>query len=247
MGFLDWLCKPQLQEIGQLKAEVTNQKNLNQSLADKLTETMNLCIQYKAQLEKLSQKPFPPKPIWLVDGFVYKPKINCETQTIDLTNPADIYLPTSELRDIVDSNGWKTLPLDQRFVAIWKFTIDALVYSYDKPENWQFPIVTLLRRKGDCEDGTILFVTLCMLADIPADCVFNALGWFKDSSGNKFGHSYPIGKMSDGKWYIFETTIDFYPSKPLLFKGSNYDASWGCQNWAYFGAIKDGDKNGWQI
>ena len=86
----------------------------------------------------------------------------------------------------------------------------------------------------NCEDGTCLFVTLCRIAHVPADSVFNATGWYRDGT-NAYGHSYPIVKMEDGNWYIMETTIDFVPNAPKLFKGSNYDASWGYANWKITG------------
>ncbi len=101
---------------------------------------------------------------------------------------------------------------------------------------------TVVMRSGiithQCEDGTILFVTLARIAGVPADKVFNALGWFYSADGrSKFGHSFPIAQMTDGKWYIFESTLDVVPKFPKLFKGSNYDAAWGVHNWKYDGQI----------
>jgi len=99
----------------------------------------------------------------------------------------------------------------------------------------------------NCEDGTILFLTLARISGIKADSIFNACGWFYTNDGRKFGHSFPIAKMSDGKWYVFETTLDFIPSKPMLFKGSNYSADWGVHNWKFGGMIKNKVNGKWQI
>ncbi len=102
---------------------------------------------------------------------------------------------------------------------------------------------TVIMRNGiithQCEDGTILFVTLSRIAGVPADKVFNALGNVYTKTGKvAFGHSWPIAQMSDGKWYIFESTLDFVPSKPMPFIGSLYSAEWGVHNWKYDGIIK---------
>jgi hypothetical protein len=95
----------------------------------------------------------------------------------------------------------------------------------------------------NCEDSSILMVDLCRAAGVPADSILLATGWFKDSSGNKFGHAFPICKNSDGKWYIYESTLDnsYLKYEPKLFKGSNYDCSWGLINDRWAGKSNIGD------
>ena len=39
--------------------------------------------------------------------------------------------------------------------------------SLGKAEFWQFPIETMVRKKGDCEDGAMLLHQLCLLSGIP--------------------------------------------------------------------------------
>ena len=103
---------------------------------------------------------------------------------------------------------------------------------------------TVIMRNGivthQCEDTTVLFVTLCRIAGVPSDRVFNATGWFD----NKYGHSFPIVKMEDDKWYVMETTLKFIPNKPILFKGSRYSCKFrmgigGVNNWEHKGVIKN--------
>jgi transglutaminase-like putative cysteine protease len=172
------------------------------------------------------------KPEWLDESQVpYKPTLEVEGSTIQL-DPKDIYMETPTIRAI--AKQWRDLPLNQKLENIWKFVIYSLVYQYDKAENWQPPIVTVIKKTGDCEDGTILFVTLCRRAHVPADSVFNACGWYK-TGGQQYGHSFPIAKREDGKWYIFETTIDAFPNRYMEFKGSNYDGTWGYANWKFAG------------
>ena len=200
-----------------------------------------LCQEYdeenkrlKEQLNQNNQKwDEGTKPEWLDTSQIpYEPLIEIEGEQIKL-KPQDIYMECPTLRDIAVK--WRDLSLDQKLWEIWKFVIVRLTYKYDKNENWLPPIISYVRKFGDCEDGTILFVTLARLAHVPADSIFNGCGWYTDSSGNKFGHSFPIAKMLDDKWYIFETTIDNIPTSPKLFKGSNYDGSWGMANWKFAG------------
>ena len=100
---------------------------------------------------------------------------------------------------------------------------------------------TIILRNGivthQCEDGTTYFVTLCRIAGVPANRVFNAVG----KMGN-IGHSFPIVKMEDDKWYIMETTIDFVPKHPMLFRGSKYRAVYGVYNWKFSGGIANAEK-----
>jgi len=151
--------------------------------------------------------------------------------------PCDLYVVTPTIKKIVLDNKWYLLSHDKKLMKIWAYVIKRVKYQYDFLEDWRYAIITNNYRKGDCEDGTILFITLCRAAGIPANKVFNACGWYYTSSG-RFGHSFPIAQMSDGKWYVFESTLDFVPSKPKLFKGSNYSADWGVHNWMFDGKIK---------
>jgi len=207
--------------------ETENRRLLNENIC--LREALDECQNYQE----------PEKPDWLDDSQLpYEPLIEIEGEKIKLL-PQDIYMECRTLRE--KALKWRELPLNERLWEIWKFVIVSLKYKYDKEENWLPPIVSLVRGWGDCEDGTILFITLARLAHIDSDKVFNACGWYHEDS-QKFGHSYPIAKMEDEKWYIFETTLDSIPGSPKLFEGSNYTADWGVANWQYAGVIKDGNQ-----
>ena len=151
--------------------------------------------------------------------------------------PCDLYVVTPTIRKIVLDNKWHLLNHDEKLMKIWEYVIKHISYQYDWLEDWRYAIITNNYKRGDCEDSSILFVTLCRATGIPANKVFNACGWYYTSKG-KFGHSFPIAQMEDGKWYVFESTLDFVPSKPKLFKGSNYSADWGVHNWRFDGRIK---------
>ncbi len=237
MGFVKWL----LNVLG-CREDLFKQLYVNSlDIIDEIRDENKLL---KKQLEEYKiwedEEMYIKAPSWLDTSiFPYKPFVSIEEGKFHLDDPRDIYTSSRTLAKI--ARKWRKIPYDQRLMTIWYFVIDALKYAYDVYEDWQFPQVTYYRKYGDCEDGTILFVTLCRLAGIHCDKVFNACGYYKSGS-TKYGHSFPIAQMSDGKWYIFETTLDWHPRSPILFKGSNYDASWGLCNWAYYGKIKNGDQ-----
>jgi len=174
-------------------------------------------------------------PVWLdTSKTPYIPVVKVEGETVRL-KPQDIYMESRTLRQI--ATPLRSLPVERRFREIWKLVIKRVSYKYDKSDNWFPPIVTWEKRTSDCEDTTILFVTLCRLAHIPADRVFNACGYYY-VGGKRYGHSFPIIKLDDGKWYVAETTLDFVPNSFKLLLGSNYDCSWGLANWKFAGKIK---------
>ena len=225
MGFREWLlnvlgCREQYwHDQYDMIYEGINRK-------DEIIAELNAKIK---ELEEQNNIDDSVIPKWLDSSQIpYEPVIETEGENVVL-KPQDIYMETASIRDI--AFGWRGLSTDQKLLNIWKFVINALTYAYDKDDNWQPPIVTFARKKGDCEDGTILFIALCRVAHVRAESIFNACGLYD----GKYGHSYPVAKMSDGKWYIFETTLDNVPAAPKLFKGSNYTADWGYANWKYAG------------
>ena len=226
MGFREWLLKV----LGCQTQYWHDQYDL---MYEGIVRKDTIIAELKAKINELeeqnSYEDDSMRPTWLDTSQVpYEPLIEIEGEQIIL-KPQDIYMECKTFRDMIVK--LRNLPLDQKLIEIWKIVINALIYKYDKNENWLPPIVSYMRRYGDCEDGTIIFVTFCRLAHAKADSIFNACGLYD----KKYGHSYPIAKMSDGKWYIFETTLDSMPKEPKLFKGSNYTAEWGYANWKYAG------------
>jgi hypothetical protein len=185
-------------------------------------------------------------PSWLDTTQVpYEPSIRIEenNQVYHVNIRAqDMYAYSPSLMKAVLTFILKGKTDDETFRNIWKFVITRCEYRYDLDESWEFAVVTFFRMMGDCEDTTILFTVLCRLCGIPADKIFNAVGWYRTGDGQNVGHSYPIVLLSDGKWYIMETTLtnwsDSYNAK--LFKGSQYTADWGVANWIHAGKIRTG-------
>jgi hypothetical protein len=187
-----------------------------------------------------SQKPYLPYLQFTeADG-----KINgCRVE-----HPQEMYAIFDFQKELIKKNSWRFLPKYKKIMAMWTWLLNpnTRVYAYDYGDNWQTALQTYYRKKCDCEDGTILFVSFCRALGIRPDEVFNAVG--PTSVGY---HSYPIvyldehdikesnGVLTKTGWYIFETTINGVPSKPRLFENSNYWIdSGGIQNWKFAGLIK---------
>jgi transglutaminase-like putative cysteine protease len=253
MGWLDWLFGTgKINELN-LKIQAQNQiiqnyADENKNLEDELSEdkvmleaTLKTVKSMGDEIKFLKEPNYVPCPEWLdttVD--VYKPTITVvergNTYNVNIS-PQDIYAISPTLQKIADEKGWISLTQNQKFYEIWRFVLDRCDYRYDANDSWEYPTTTYYRTFGDCEDTTILFVTMCKLAGVKADSVFNATGWWKMSDGTNIGHSFPIAMNEDGKWYVYET-LNSLPTGAKLFKGSNYTGEFGISNWLYAGKIK---------
>lgn len=194
------------------------------------------------------------RPAYLVIGTSpYLPNIQIltpkgEIETFKITHPQDMYSLNDFQKQIVLANKWRTLSKYKKLMATWKLVTDPRIkqYEYDFGDNWQLPLQTWYRKKGDCEDSTTLFVTIARACGIPADQIYNAVG------PTSFGyHSYPIAYLDadDVKemlgypsteaigWYIFESTLHFLPDKPKKLVGSQYFIDNGLQNWQFAAQI----------
>jgi len=238
MGFIEWL-KDLLcgREINELKLSLEIYKDVAVEL-----ELSNKELKEDNEKMKLELEPDTSKsPSWLdPDKAEYNPQVLVFEKgksywvSIDYK---DIYAPSPSLEKLVEQKKLLSMPLNKKFNTIWTHVIHHLRYRYDQSDSWEYPTTTHYRKYGDCEDGTVYFLTLCRLAKIPADRVFNALGKMGD-----IGHSFPIVKMEDDKWYIMETTLNSDPDYPMLFKGSKYRAIWGVWNWRFGGGITNAKK-----
>jgi len=221
---------------------------LTQSLLKEEGDFNQLFLDFE-ELERkynlLKEPDTSEKPEWMDESRHYNPNIlvfeKGTSYWVEI-DAKDIYAPSVSLEKLVEDKGWVDLPLNTKLRVIWEHVIKHISYRYDQSESWEYPPTTHFRKKGDCEDGTIYFVTLCRIARVPGDRVFNALGKM-----GSIGHSWPIVKMEDDKWYIMETTIDSVPTHPLLLRGSTYKASYGVQNWKFNGVIKNGKDKDYQI
>lgn len=212
--------------------------------ADLTAEISTLNDKIKNLEGQLSNGDDVAKPSWLDDSqYPYKPFISIEEGKFTLDDPRAIFCSKNYIiQKTATDRKWRELPFESRVKAIWDFVIDWLDYQYDIYEDWSPSFFSYYRKWGDCEDSSLFFVDLCRAAGIRIDRIFLSCGWYTDSNGNRFGHAFPIVKLDDGKWYIYETTISSRAPSPKLFKGSNYDCSWGLMNEKWYGKLKEGNQ-----
>ena len=244
---------------------------VNQNMACQANNS-TLQVAYKAQIASLTndlnvsngaveslkaalataETEIPTMPPAFIDytNHAYLPNIqvlypNQIVDSITVFNPCDIYTRSGLLNRSLDVNGIRKLPKYQKLMKVWEFVVKALVYQNDFQDNWQFSPATILRKKGDCEDGTITFIDAARAVGLSATDVFNQVG------DTDFGyHSYPIAYLSAADiagticektgegFYIFESTLDFLPAGPQKLNGSVYYCDGGVANWTYQGKIK---------
>jgi transglutaminase-like putative cysteine protease len=266
MNFMDWLkgevCKCEIesnidlvQKLKYANDVIYNTNKDKTHLAQQKIELENKVALLTGEVEQKNQaieslktelalnqvEPVSEFPNFLENGKVYKPSIRLEDGTYMVVyEPRVMYHLSDILIDKV--KHWRTLSEYEKLLKVWEYVVKALKYEYDKTDNWQFPDVTVIREKGDCEDGTVLLVSLARAVGIPAHKIFNAIG------PTAFGyHSFSIayidkdsGSTLTPGWYIFESTLDFMPKQPKALVGSQYWIDAGLQNWRYAGAIKSG-------
>lgn len=94
------------------------------------------------------------------------------------------------------------------------FVHNTVRYKHDRHggDNWQFPIDTLERGAGDCEDASLLLVSL-LRNYISADEVYVVAGNWKGE-----GHCWAVGGEP---WHIIESTM----SSAKAVKESSYKAT----------------------
>ena len=255
----DWLGITDLKEtIVNDEATIANQKAFiaavdkdTATLAQQNVDLTATVAGLKGLVAQCYVDPPTTLPVFLdPTAYCYKPNVEVlnpdeSVDSISFTDPRGIYTRSDFLNSSIGISSLLLLTKYQKLAAIWAYVINALTYVSDYGDNWQTSNVTVVRKKGDCEDGSILFVDCARAVGIEANQVFNAVG------NTNFGyHSYPIVflsaddvkgtpvESSGAGFYIYESTLDVVPAAPKPLNGSVYWADGGLQNWAYAGAIK---------
>lgn len=135
--------------------------------------------------------------------------------------------------------------MENTAVNIQRWIVDNINYTPDKvtwqtDEKWQTAKETYSLKKGDCEDGAILFLVLCRKAGIPANRVRIVAG---DVKGG--GHCWsefliaPFSYVMD--WCYWPDTSDMNRRKAYILGkagGGNYYKIWFmCNDEKAFGAF----------
>ena len=185
-----------------------------------------------------SVEPPSAYPVWMKPGNVYEPStsiVRPDGFRDSIHIPVRFFYPRfDDLQQLVLDSGWLNLStVEEKLSQILKWVILNHSYQADLGEDWRPAQETFYYKRGDCEDSTILWVTLCRLAGVPADRVFNAIGSF-----NGMGHSFGVGTHDDGRLYLYETTLSTPPSSIKAFDGNGPYAIDCLVNWKYVGVLK---------
>lgn len=115
---------------------------------------------------------------------------------------------------------------DDRALKSLLWVIKNITYITDKKqygldEYWMFPYQTLLNKKGDCEDGSLLLASIMIKNKIPEWKVRVTTGDVDDSQGNKGGHCWVSYYCeSEDKWVILDWC--YWVSKVPIKDRKNY-------------------------
>ena len=185
-----------------------------------------------------SVEPTSAYPVWMKPGTVYEPSttvVRPDGFRDSIHIPVRFFYPRfDDLQQLVLDSGWLDLStVEEKLSTILKWVILNHAYQSDLGEDWRNAQETFYYKRGDCEDSTILWVTLCRLAGVPADRVFNAIGSFNGS-----GHSFGIGVHDGNRLFLYETTLTSPPSSTKAYEGNGpYDID-SLSNWKYAGVLK---------
>lgn len=94
---------------------------------------------------------------------------------------------------------------------------------FGKTEHWQSPNKTLLNRKGDCEDFSLLLACLLIHAGIDADKLRFIMGPVSHL-GQESYHAYLLYEQK-GSWRILDTTFRVLGQDTDLFSKGKYVAN----------------------
>jgi len=125
---------------------------------------------------------------------------------VDLSKFIQDCMNEDVLKQLVIDMGWNMVKDKDLLVIdilryVWgrtRYVGDKL--AWDTPEYWQSAKQTYDLKRGDCEDGAILILTLCRLSGVSSNRVFLTCGYMQNGGG----HSYFKYYGSDGVKYILD-------------------------------------------
>ena len=116
-----------------------------------------------------------------------------------------------ENSDIIKELKNSNLEDDKKVLEVLRWAGRNLKYIGDfknqkLEEYWQDPEFTLQTLKGDCEDGSLLIISMLRILKIPSYRIKVYCGWVSDPNNlkKKVGHAFCIYLADDDKWYILD-------------------------------------------
>jgi transglutaminase-like putative cysteine protease len=127
-------------------------------------------------------------------------------QAVQYINPArsEIKIAIKEILPADEKDNYGDLDALREWVATnirYKSDQD----NFGARDYWQFPMETLERGSGDCEDIAILLCSLLRAYGVPAEQVYVAVG---NTKGTQVYHAYLIERYSKGIWNMIEPQLD---------------------------------------
>jgi hypothetical protein len=103
-------------------------------------------------------------------------------------------------------------PLDEKVYKIEQWVKNHIQYvphtkDFGAPERWAFPLVTLRRAEGGCEDGAFLIHSLALHAGVPADRLrtYGGLVFAGEDRVTEAGHAWTAYRREiDGQWIVVD-------------------------------------------
>ncbi len=103
-------------------------------------------------------------------------------------DPRTYFSPNSHILEAVNLKGETE---EETVLNVLKHVISRLSYLSDKGEMWKTPEQTYQEKYGDCEDGALLIVQLCLLNGVAPYRIKVYAGWTKENDDSeKVGHAW---------------------------------------------------------
>lgn len=163
---------------------------------------------------KFLQSPvlYNGRAIFLNDGRTIQKVMPLSIDVRHFIQVPDFYLD----RITKDEGIWDMKSHADKALACLRYVRKHVAYVSDKTsyglgEFWTFPNESLALGKGDCEDMSILVVSLMRNAGVPAYRVKVAAGWVVAGKNAPLGgHAYPLFLRDDEEWVVLDPC--YYPN-----------------------------------
>jgi hypothetical protein len=132
-----------------------------------------------------------------------------------------LQFPNRKIEQQVDSIIAPGDTNDEKAYKILQWVLDNIEYqsdleTYGMEEYWAYPVMTLSKKKGDCEDGAFLIHSLMLHAGIPPDRIRTYGGYVVAGDGaSTGGHGWTVYRReTDDEWVVLDWS--YFPSRTAV-------------------------------